>query len=602
MAHCVTEVFMLRPRPMRLRSTAPLLVCSALLLALVGCKKEPAWEKGKKVAHLSLRAKVGTLDPVGSSSSYDNEVQSQSYEGLYTYKYLIRPYEVEPLLAKSLPKISEDGLTYTVDIREGVLFHDDPCFPGGKGRELVAQDFVYSIKRSTDDANHPTGYWVFQDRIVGLDAFQKRMANRGTTPFEWDTPVEGLQALSKYQLQIKLVRPFPQILYVLAMNYAYVTPRECAEHYGAAFGNRAIGTGPFVLREWTRGSRIILDKNQTYRDVFYPSEASPQFEHLLEDAGKKIPLLDAMVYQVFEQDQPMWLKFRVGDIDLVQMPAEYHDAVMKPDLTLREKFAAEGIQNYNLELLDFIYRGFNMQDPVVGTGPGNKYLRKAISLALDGEEINDAFYNGTSVLYDGPVPPGLDSYVAGVTSPYRGPDLEKAKALMVKAGYPGGKGLPALQLDTSSGGNSPEQAEVLARSLKRIGIQLDVNINSFSELSNKLKKKKAQMFGLAWGADYPDPENFLQLFYGPNEAPGSNNFNYANPEYDALYAKGSVLLPGPKRTAIYQQMREILIEDAPSFGHMARIRFYLWHGRLTNVLPDEVYKNWRKYLNIKEVD
>jgi len=583
---------------------APLLsilaLASLVLATAAGCKKPPAWEKGKKVAHLAVRAKIGTLDPTGSSSAYDNEVQSQVYEGLYTYKYLVRPYEVEPLLAASLPNISEDGLTYTIDIRQGVLFHDDDCFAGGKGRELVAQDIVYSYLRNADDSNNPTGYWVFQDRIVGLDDFQKRMANRGDAPFDWDADIEGLKATGKYQVQIKLVRPFPQILYILAMNYAYVVPRECAEQYGASFGNRAIGTGPFVLREWTRGSRVILDKNPTYRDVFYPSEASPEFQHMLADAGKKVPFLDAIVYQVYEQDQPMWLKFRVGDLDLVQMPAEYHDAVMKSDLTLRPKFAAEGIKNYNLFLLDFIYRGFNMQDPVVGTGPGSKYLRQAISLALDGQEINDAFYNNTCVLYDSPVPPGLDSYVAGVTSPYRGPDIEKAKALMVKAGYPGGKGLPPLQLDTSSGGNSPEQAEVFARALKRIGIQLDVNINSFSELSNKLKKKKAQMFGLSWGADYPDAENFLQLFYGPNEAPGSNNFNYSNPEYDKLYSQSSILLPGPERTAIYQKMREILIEDVPSLGHMARIRFYLWQGRLTNVLPDEIYKNWRKYLNIKE--
>ncbi|MCP4447696.1 MAG: hypothetical protein GY811_20520 [Myxococcales bacterium] len=593
---------------MRLRPNAIAPLLSIAVIACValctgaGCKQKPAWEKGKKVAHLAVRAKVGTLDPVGSSSSYDNEIQSQTYEGLFTYKYLVRPYEIEPLLAKALPKISEDGLTYTIDIREGVYFHDDECFEGGKGRELVAQDFIYSYKRNADKEKHPTGYWVYRDRIVGFDAFQKRMSERGTAPFEWDAPVEGLKATGKYQLQIKLIRPFPQILYILAMNYAYVVPRECTEHYGDSFGNRAIGTGPFVLREWTRGSRIVLDKNPTYRDVFYPTEASPEYQHMLEDAGKKVPLIDAMVYQVYEQDQPMWLKFRTGDLDMVQMPAEYHDAVMHKDLTLRENFTKEGIQNHNLFLLEFIYRGFNMQDPVVGTAPGSKYLRQAISLALDGEEINDAFYNGTCVLYDAPVPPGLDSYVAGVTSPYRGPNLERAKELMVKAGYPGGKGLPSLQLDTSNSGNSEEQAEVFARALKRIGIKLTVNINSFSELSTKLKKKRAQMFGLSWGADYPDAENFLQLFYGPNEAPGSNNFNYANPVYDELYARGSILQPSPERTSIYQQMREILIEDVPSLGHMARIRFYLWHGRLTNLLPDEIHKNWRKYLNIKETN
>lgn len=585
---------------LRLRFVMALAVLCALV-ATGACKRKAAWEEGKKVAHFAVRAKLGTLDPIRSSTTYDNEVQSQVYEGLFSYKYLVRPYELEPVLAKAMPSVSEDGLTYTIDIREGVLFHDDACFPGGVGRELVAKDFEYSFKRMADDHNQPTGWWIFQDRIIGFDEFQKRMSERGEAPFDWDAPVEGIKATGKYQLQIKLVRPFPQLLYVLAMGYAFAIPRECAEFYGDRFSNTAIGTGPFVLRTWTRGSRIILDKNPKYRDDYYPSEASPEFQHMLGDAGKKVPFLDAIVYHVYEQDQPMWLKFRVGDLDMTQLPAEYHEAVFNKDLSLRQSFVDEGVKNYNLALLDLIYRGFNMQDPVVG-GEKNKYLRQAISLAWDPNEVNDAFYNNTCVLYDAPVPPGLDSYVEGITSPYRGPDLKRAKELMVKAGYPGGKGLPHLLFETSSGGNSEEQAEMFARALKKIGIELDVNINSFSELATKLKKKKAQMFGLAWGADYPDAENFLQLFYGPNESPGSNNFNYKSPAYDALYDKSRTLQPGPQRTAVYQQMRELLIEDVPSFGHMARIRFYLWHDRLKNVLPDETFKGWTKYIDIRKKD
>ncbi len=554
------------------------------------------------MAHLALRAKVGTLDPVRTSSTYDNEVQSQMYEGLFTYKYLVRPYQLEPLLAKSMPTVSEDGLTYTIDIREGVLFHDDKCFPNGKGRELVARDFVYSFKRMADSKNSPTGWWIFADRIRGFDEFQKRMGDRGEAPFGWDEKVEGLQAIGKYQLQIKLVRPFPQLLYVLAMGYSFVLPRECAEFYGKEIVTHPVGTGAFRLREWVPGSRFILDKNPSYRDVRYPSEASPEFEHLLGDAGKRVPFLDAIVYHVFERDQPMWLKFRVGDLDMSQMPSEYHSDVLDENLNLRPNFVEEGISNYNLKLLDMIYRGFNMEDPIVGQGEKAKLLRQAISLAYDATELNDAFYNNTAVLYDAPVPPGLDSYVPGITSPYRGPDLEKARELMIKAGYPGGKGLPTIVYDTSTGGNVPEQAEMTARALKRIGVNVEVKLNSFSELSNKLKKKKSQMFGLAWGADYPDAENFLQLFYGPNEAPGSNNFNYKKDEFDALYNASRILQPSPERTALYQNMREILIEDAPSFGHMARTRYYLWHRRLKNVLPDEVFDGWRKYLDIRTTE
>lgn len=582
----------------RLHALLPL-VGLACVLGLVGCKRRAAWERGKKVAHFAVRAKLGTLDPVRSSSTYDNEVQSQIYETLLTYKYLKRPYELEPALAASMPTISEDGLTYTFDIKKGVLFHDNECFPDGIGRELVAKDFEYAMKRLADPQNEPTGWWLLQNRIVGLDDFETRMSERGDAPFEWDAPIEGLKATGTHQLQIKLIRPFPQMLYVLAMTYTAAVARECVEYYGEEYPNTAIGTGAFKLRKWVRGSKLILDKNPKYREVLYPSEASPEYEHMLGPAGQKVPFLDAIVYHVYEKDQPMWLKFRAGDLDMSQVPAEYQEAVFTKDYELRESMKKDGIKNYNLPLLDMIYRGFNMEDPVVGQGEKAKLLRQAIALAWDVQALNDRFYNGACIMYDGPVPPGLDAYVPGVTSPYRGPKLEEAKALLAKAGYPDGKGVPTLVLDTSNSGNSEEQAEMFKRALAQIGIELDVSLNSFAELSTKLKKKKAQMFGLAWGGDYPDAENFLQLFYGPNEAPGSNNFNMKNAEYDALYEKSRTLQPGPERTEIYKRMREIHIEEVPSFGHLARTRFYLWHGRLKNVLPDETFDGWRKYVDIE---
>lgn len=554
--------------------------------------------KAPKIAHLALRYSLRSLDPVTSTSPYETEVQSQVYEGLYTYKYLKRPYELEPLLAKELPQVSEDGLTYTIDIREGVLFHDDQCFDGGKGRELVAKDFIYSIKRMADSKLSPTGWWAYADRIVGFDDFQRESQDDRTKPFQWDAAIIGLQAIGKYKLQIKLLRPYPQLTHVLAMSYSHVVPRECAEYYGKVFFEHPIGTGAFRFREWTRYREVILDKNPSYREVLYPNEASPEFAHLLSDGGKKVPFLDTLVYNIYVNDSPMWTDFLDEDLDLVQVPAQHHEEVFKEDFTLRNTFVAKGIHQYNAKLLDFIYRGFNMEDPIVGRGEKAKYLRQAISLAYDVVATNDAFYNGTSTLYDGPVPPGLNSYVSGVSSPYRGPNLDKAKALLVKAGYPGGKGLPQLVMETSSGGDIAAQGEMLTLAMKRIGVNVQVRTNSFAELSQKLKKGKAQIFGLAWAADYPDAENFLQLFYGPNSAPGSNNFNYKNPVYDALYDQARLVQPGPKRNSLYLQMRELLIEDAPTFGHMARTRSYLWHARLKNVLPDESFGGWAKYLNV----
>ena len=459
------------------------------------------------------------------------------------------------------------------------------------------------MMRMADRDVEPGAWWLYRDRIVGFDEFQERMNQRELgVPFDWDADIAGLQAIDRYRLRIQLKRPFPQFLYILAMTYTAVVPRECAIYYGEEFGEHAVGTGPFRLVSWIRGNRMVFERNPEFREEYYPTRASPKMEKrgLLEAAGQRIPFLDGIVFHIFGQDQPMWLRFRVGDLDMVQVPAEYQPVIYDADFQLREVFRREGIQSYNLALLDLIYRGFNMDDPVVGgLSEKSKNLRRAIALAIDTGEINKSFYNQAAVLYDGPIPPGLSGYEEGITSPYRGPNLEKAREYLAKAGYPDGKGLPTLQFHTSRSGNVPEQAEMYARQLKQIGIKVENNITNFPELQDKLKRRKAQIFGLAWGADYPDAENFLQLFYGPNETPGSNNFNYKNPEYDRLYDKIRVMEPGPERTAIYKQMRAILIEDVPALGSMARTRFYLWNKRLKNAMPAEVWHHWIKYLDIE---
>ncbi len=550
-----------------------------------------------KVLQLALRAKVGSLDPVSARTVYDSNVQSQIFESLYTYKYLVRPYEIQPLLAKSLPRVSPDGLTYTIDLREDVLFHDDACFPNAKGRIMVAEDLVYSIKRMADPRYSPSGWWVYADRIVGFDDYQKRVSVRGQREAEIDTEFPGIKVLSQFRVQIQLLRPWPQLVHILAMSYSAVVPRECVEKYDG-LREHPIGTGPYRLREWIPGERVVLDKNPDYRDERFPSEASPAHEGMLADAGKKIPFIDSIVYSVYEYDSPMWAKFKDKKLHLVQLPSEFHSEVFTKSGEVKKSVFASNKEVYSLPLLDLIYRGFNMSDPVVGIDEKAKFLRQAISLATDTIQVNETFYKGTSTLYDGPVPPGLSSYSPGVTSPYRGTNLNAAKKLMTKAGYPGGKGLPNLHYYTSTGGNIPKQAEFLARSLAGIGITLEVHLESFAELSHRLKTNRAQLFGLAWGADYPDAENFLQLFFGPNASPGSNNFNYQNPEFDALFIQARTMQPSPARTELYKQMRSMLIEDVPSFGHMARTRSYLWHGDLRNVLPNETFGGWLKYLDL----
>lgn len=593
---------------MTLRSTRPCALGPALALALLAtaaCKQAPGMAGGRTL-RFPLRADVGSLDPVRAATQYQGICVAQVFDTLVEFRYPRVPYELQPSLLARMPEPSADGMTWTFELRPGVRFHDDPCFvaTGGKGREVVSDDVFYSIKRNCDAHWSPTGYWLFQGRIRGLDGYKDAqeaskaaaLAAGRAFRFDYDAPVEGMRELDDRRFEIVLTEPFPQLLYVLTMTYACIVPREAVEAYELEFGQHPVGTGPFVFDEYWPGSWLSLRRNPDYREDLFPSDLPPEAiaEGWGESSGRQLPLVDRIVFEIFQQDQPMWLKFRAGDLDLVQVPAEYWPVMFDKEARLKESARAAGLKNRNLPLLDLIYWGFNMEDPIWGRAPNSRLLRQAISHAVDLDARNRAFYNNRNILYQGPIPPGLDGHAPG----WRRRDVEKAKALLAEAGHPMGEGLPPLRYDTSRGSNNQEQSEMLSRQLADVGLVLETTLNSFSELDDKLKKKKAQFFGLAWGADYPDAENFLQLLYGPNEAPGSNNTNFRNAEYDEIFAKARVMMPSPERAAMYQRLREIAIEEQPMIGSMARTRFYLWHDRVRNVHPEEVYYSWLKYVDV----
>ncbi len=595
-----------------MRAFTTSLLAAALLAAAPGCKSPPGADGDRKVLRFPLRAKVGTLDPVRCSSQYRGIVGSQIFDTIMEFDYPARPFALRPGLLTKMPEVSEDGRVYRFELRDDVFFHDHESFAetGGRGRRLVTSDVFYSLKRHCDPFWSPEGYWLLQGRVKGLDDYKRagserrqRMAEAGrAAEFRWDYEqrVEGLREIDDRRFEIELVEPFPQFLYILTMTYTGIVPREAVDHHGLEFGQNPVGTGPYRLAEFWRGSWIRLVRNERYRDERVPPLAQLGPDQLAVGldrvAGRRLPLIDELVMEIYEQDQPMWLKFRAGDLDIIQVPAEPWPTIFEKDGSLKAAARAKGIRNFNLPLLDLIYWGFNMEDPVWGSGPNSKLLRQAVSHAVDLETRNEAFYNAKNTLYLGPIPPGLDAYEPG----HRRQDLDRARALLAEAGHPGGAGLPPLKYESSKGGNQSEQAEMFTRQLAAIGIRVETNFNTFPELSDKMNKKKAQFFGLAWGADYPDAENFLQLFYGPNESPGSNAFNYKNPEFDALFDRAKTMLPGPERTEIYSRLRQIIIEDQPMIGSMARTRFWAWHERVRHFKPEEVYYTWFKYLDVGE--
>ena len=571
-------------------------------LFAMGCKSENPGDAGKKVLEFAIDSKVSSLDPIRAASSYDHWAAAPVYESLFQYNYLARPSKLEPNLLLKMPTVSEDGLVYSFELKPGTLFHDDPCFPGGSGRELIAEDVIFSMKRMANLKLRPKGWWIYNDRIAGFDNYKDRQRNRPIgAPFNYDEPVDGLRITGRYTFELKLKRPYPQLLSVLAMPFTSIVAREAVEAYRDEFHKHAVGTGPFLLDSWTAGSELVYSRNPKYRRALYPGAASAEIGDeeagLLRNAGSPIPFLDKIVIHVIEASQPRWLKFRVGDLDFTTVPTEFHDAVFTKDLQLRPAFQSQGIGLHKVPLLDYIYRGFNMNDPILG-GEQGKPIRQAIAMAIDLNEFNDAFYNHTAIVYDGPIPPGLSGHPENITSPYRGPQITRAKEFLASAGYPDGKGLPVIEFETYIGGNAKEQADMLSRQLSQIGIRLKTNYNHFPELSDKLHRNKAQFFGIAWNSDYPDAENNLAMFYGPNTG-AMNHFHYQNPSFDSLYRRASTMVDTPLRTRLYEDMRDIIIEDSPAIGALARTRMYLWNPRLTSMKPSEIWYGWVKYLDVE---
>jgi ABC-type transport system substrate-binding protein len=385
-----------------------------------------------------------------------------------------------------------------------------------------------------------------------------------------------------------------------------IVPREAVEFYGEDFGRNPVGTGPFILDTWVPKQSLTLNRNPNYHEVLYPARDEWSREdmrnRLHRDAGRQVPFVDRIEFSMFVQDQPMWLQFNLGSLGYTEVPeAFFTQAFDRRTKALKPELASDGVRAHSNKLLDFIFRGFNMEDEDYGGyTEDRRKVRQAISLAVDWNEFNEAFYNGLLTIYDGPIPPGLDGHPENGRSDaaYRGPDLARSRQLLEEAGHPGGRGLPPLRFYTSTSSLNQQMAEMLRRQLGEIGIELETNLVDFSQLIEFVNNRKAPLFGFAWSSDYPDAENNLALFYGPNEAPGSNHYNYKRPEYDALYEQILTMQPGPERTAIYEQMRDMILQDVPYLGSKARERFYLIAPWLRNAKPTERYYGWFKYLDV----
>ncbi len=550
--------------------------------------------QGLKVYRHSIDGKPTSLDPIKAATLYSNILVVNIFDTLYSYKYLTRPYELKPNLAQSMPNISENGLIYTIKIKPGVHFQDHPAFDGGKGREVKAQDFVYSILRSFDPNNIASGAWLWQDKIKGLRDWKSTGAN-------YDQTVSGLKAIDDYTIQISLHKPYPQLTYSLAMGFSAITPREVVEALGVEFGSKPIGSGPFVLDQFN-SEAAYLKKNTHFRqeplDIYAEGyDANTHKKYGIEKLhGKTPPFIDQLEINFINESASRWQSFTKGnEIQYTTVPKDKQNTVLlsKEPIKLHPQITDNYHYSYGMEA-GFVYHGFDMSHPVFGNNGDpdhdarSKALRCAIRKSHDWKQKNRAFYFGLGTVFAGIIPPSVPEYNPNIDISSIETDVQGAKDLLNQYQWTNDT-LPVFEYHITGSVLQKQFFEQMRGFLNTIGYPNNLikyhPYPSFGTFNKAIKNRQTPFFFLGWTLDYPDAENTLQLFYGPNQSPGSNAFNYTNTAYDTLFEQSSVLQPSPQRTAIYQEMNQMIIDDCVVISGLARNKIHLWHKNVIS-FPD----------------
>ncbi len=596
------------------------------LLTTSGCNDSGSVEEpNEMVLHHVLSAKIKGLDPGNMRDVYSVIVASQMFEPLYQYHFLKRPYELVPLLAEDMPQISDDLLTYTIKIKKGVYFQDDPCFgsprsfglrsktaggsvPNGKGRELKAEDFVFSLKRIANIKYLSQNWSIFDNKIDGLDEFREYTKTRKSeADVDYSRQVQGLTTPDDYTLVIKLKKPWPQLCMALADTSTAPVAKEAVDYYGRDIISHPVGTGPFRLNVWRRGSYIELVRNQAFRGELYPSSGEPGDAEAgyLDDAGKPIPFADRVVWTVIEERQPAWLLFLQGKVDATVIPKDNFDEVMGGTGELTPAMKQRNIHLKTFKDPSTYWLGFNMA-PVstfaesTGVFGKNKPLRRAISYAIDREKFIELFFNNRHLVAHGLIPPVMPSYNPEIKEKgYAQYDPEKAQELLKEAEKIHGGKLPTLKI-TLPGTNTwyRQYGQLLKRNLSAVGLEVETEYMDRPTYLEKVNTKSIQMFTSGSSASTPDAQDFLAMFYSRYRAPGPNKFNYSNPEFDELYEKAQAMLDGPEKHRLYRKMELIVLEDCPAAFLNHRVAYVLHHDWYKNYKPHAFAYGLSKYRRI----
>jgi ABC-type transport system substrate-binding protein len=532
-----------------------------------------------KVLHIGFEIEETGFDPAKVTDAYSNQVLLEVMECLLTYDYLARPAKLVPQTAESLPEVTDEGKTYLFHIRPGIYFHPDPAFKGQK-RELIAADYAYSIKRFVDPRNRSPWRFLVAGKVIGLDEVAKKADHDGR--FDYDAPVRGLEVVDRYTLRIRLNATDYNFSYILAMPALSAVAREVIEAYPEDTNAHPIGTGPYILTSWLRKSKMVLEANPDYREVIWNFKGSDDPRDKAAVAamtGKRIPQIGRVEINVIAEEQSRWLSFEHAQIDYIDRFGSFAPIAI-PDGRLAPSFVARGIRFDRSVEPEITYYGLDMQDPVVGGSALEKVaLRRAILLAYDVDQEIRVIRKGQATALESPIPPGVVGHDPQYRSIIRY-DPVLANALLDYFGYkkgpdgyrnnPDGTSL-TIVLTSEPQAISREYDELWKKDLDAVGLRFAERKNAFSDNIKAARACQLMMWGSAWGADYPDGEDFMQLLYGPN-IHESNNACYQSAAFDKMYDAIRRMPDSPERTRLFDMMsRQMEVDGVWRMG-VARYR------------------------------
>ncbi|MET4106403.1 ABC transporter substrate-binding protein [Hymenobacter sp. UYP22] len=507
-----------------------------LLGLLAACSEQSPATDARRVFRYNQPESLTSLDPAFARNQANTWAVTQLYNGLVELDDSLKP---GPAVARRYD-ISPDGRRYTFTLRPDVQFHDSEVFPGGKGRRVMAQDFVYSFRRLLNGATASPGGWIFRGKVL-----EKADGEPSDTCFV---------AVNDSTLRIHLQEPFIPFLGILTMPYAYVVPLEAVQKWGKDFREHPVGTGPFRFKEWDEGNAIIYHRNPAY----WKTDAQ----------GQRLPYLDAVQISFIQDRKTEFLTFMQGKLDFLSgIRSGSRDLIMYPDGTVREdfkgKFRLQKVPYLNTEYLGMQQDLTNLRGDNLTTGRAlqDKRVRQALNYALNKPEFLAYFLNNVGKPGNsGFVPASLPSFSAKKVPGYTY-QPEKARQLLRAAGYGPGKPL-RLRLNTVA--ESKEFCEYYQKKWAEVGVQVEIDVNQGAAHGEMIDNGRAAFFTRSWLGDYPDAENYLALFYSPNFAPaGPNKTHFKRPAYDQLYQQAKLEQDADKRYALYQQMDRLVTEECP---------------------------------------